>query len=137
MAVAVLLLLVLLSLIILVSTLPQALVLLPPPSPGPHAGLRPGRTRASHSAPKLPNLPPSSSFWSVGSTFLHFVWNIEGCSSLLYSATEILKEKARGLLSGFTVSLLFALGSFFSFYLHFTGSVYASLMLAISAERSS
>ena len=31
----------------------------PPPSVGPHAGLRPGWSGApSHSAPKLPNLPP-------------------------------------------------------------------------------
>ena len=84
--------------------------------------------------PICPPRPPSG---QLPTLFYTFVWNIEGCSSLLYSATEILKEKARGLFSGFTVSLLFALGSFFSFYLHFTGSVYASLMLAISAERSS
>ena len=84
--------------------------------------------------PICPPRPPSG---QLPTLFYTFDWNIEGCSSLLYAATEILKEKARGLLSGFTVSLLFALGSFFSFYLHFTGSVYASLMLAISAERSS
>ena len=96
-----------------------------------------GGPEPSHSAPKLPNLPPRPPSGQLPTLFYTFVWNIEGCSSLLYAATEILKEKARGLLSGFTVSLLFALGSFFSFYLHFTGSVYASLMLAISAERSS
>ena len=84
--------------------------------------------------PICPPRPPSG---QLPTLFYTYVWNIEGFSSFLYSATEILKEKARGLLSGFTISLLFAPGSFFSFYLHFTGSVYASLMLAISAERSS
>ena len=49
------------------------------------------------------------------------------------------KEKAGlPLTTGFTISLLFALLlACFFFYLHFTGSVYASLMLAISLKRSS
>ena len=43
--------------------------------------------------PICPPRPPSG---QLPTLFYTFVWNIEVCSSLLYSATEILKEKARG-----------------------------------------
>ena len=109
----------------------------------------------SHSAPKLPNLPPAYTFLPTPGQCQHFstffsrtLW--EGvtdqiCVLLQKSQTTTLVsidsychfvEKAWVPLTGFTISVLFAPLACFYFYLHFTGSVYASQMLAISLEMS-
>ena len=121
-----------------------------PPSVGPHAGLRPGWSGApSHSAPKLPNLPPPSLLLvsaSVPTLFYAFLYGTEihrGEKLLLWSqqgflltATDISSKRKLG---SPQLVLLFHFYSpplaCFSFYLHFTRSVYVSLMLAISLER--
>ena len=124
-----------------------------PPSVGPHAGLRPGWSGApSHSAPKLPNLPPWNLLLVSAELVPTLFYRTQGRLLLIYflyffrRGAKLLLVSAGFLLTGtrchlvkresclFYFTFIRPLACF-SFYLHFTRSVYVSLMLAISLER--
>ena len=122
-----------------------------PPSVGPHAGLRPGWSGApSHSAPTLPNLLPSNLLLVSAELVPTLFYRTQGRLLLIYflyffrRGAKLLLLSAGFLLTGDNLvkreSCLFYFTfirplACFSFYLHFTRSVYVSLMLAISLER--